>query len=263
MGSLQRLTIGKTKRRNTAMSLTGKTALVTGAATGIGAAIAKELAAAGANVIGADIAWNSDDETPWVDRIGCDVTSPSDVDACIARIAARHGGVDILVNNAALAASLSPKPFEEIEPEEWTRVMTVNTLSQFLCSKAVVPHMREREWGRIINLTSGTAFVGTPYMLHYTASKGAIIAMTRSLAKEVGGFGITVNAIAPGLTVTEGIRDNIDYSEEMRAGVIASRAIAREERAEDLVGTCTFLASDAANFITGQIIVVDGGATFH
>jgi NAD(P)-dependent dehydrogenase (short-subunit alcohol dehydrogenase family) len=245
------------------MSLIGKTALVTGAATGIGAAIAKELAASSANVFGADISWNGNEEIPGVERVDCDVTSPSEVDACVARIAAHRGGVDILVNNAALAATLSPKPFEDITPEEWSRVMTVNTLSQFLCSKAVVPHMRERKWGRIVNLTSGTAFVGTPYMLHYTASKGAIIAMTRSLAKEVGGFGITVNAIAPGLTVTEGIRDNSAYSEEMRASVIASRAIAREERAEDLVGTCTFLASEAARFITGQIIVIDGGATFH
>jgi p-cumic alcohol dehydrogenase len=245
------------------MTLTGKIALVTGAATGIGAAIAKELAAAGAVVIGADILWK-DEDTPWMERIDCDVANPSDVDACIAQIAARHGGVDILVNNAALAATISPKPFEEITPEEWTRVMTVNTLSQFLCSKAVVPHMREKKWGRIINLTSGTAFVGTPFMLHYTASKGAIIAMTRSLSKEVGSFGVTVNAIAPGLTMTENIRENgDDYPEEMRAGVIASRAIPREERSEDLVGTCVFLASEAASFITGQIIVVDGGATFH
>ncbi len=244
------------------MSLEGKIALVTGAATGIGAAIAKELAAAGATVIGADVAWHDDDPS-WLERIDCDVASPSDVDACIEQISARHGGVDILVNNAALAAKISPKPFEEITPEEWTRVMKVNTLSQFLCAKAVVPHMREKKWGRIINLTSGTAFVGTPYMLHYTASKGAIIAMTRSLSKEVGGFGITVNAIAPGLTMTQNIRNNSDYPEEMRADVIASRAIQREETPEDLVGTCTFLVSEAASFVTGQILVVDGGATFH
>lgn len=142
-------------------------------------------------------------------------------------------------------------------------MLTINTLSQFLCTKAVMPRMREKHWGRIINLTSGTVFVGTPYMMHYTASKGASAAMTRSLAKEVGGDGITVNAIAPGLTVTEGIRDNDGYSKEMLDGVIASRAIQREQVPEDLVGSCLFLASDAARFITGQILVVDGGATFH
>jgi p-cumic alcohol dehydrogenase len=246
------------------MSLKGKTALVTGAATGIGAAIAKGLAEAGTLVFGADIAWKAEQEQgAGIEHLHCDVTDPASVERCVSDIEARHGAVDILVNNAALAAALTPKPFEKITPEEWVRVVTVNTLSQFLCTKAVVPRMREKKWGRIVNLTSGTVFVGTPYMLHYTASKGAIVAMTRSLAKEVGVDGITVNAIAPGLTVTDGIQSNSGYSDEMRAGVIASRAIAREERAEDLVGTCLFLASEASSFITGQIVVVDGGATFH
>lgn len=245
------------------MTLEGKTALVTGAATGIGAAIAKKLASAGAQVIGADIEWKEQVGASAIDQMHCDVADPSSVQACIEQIEERHGGVDILVNNAALATQLSPKPFEQITPEDWVRVLTVNTLSQFLCSKAVVPRMREKKWGRIINLTSGTVFVGTPYLLHYVASKGAIVAMTRSLAGEVGRDGITVNAIAPGLTVTEGIRANPDYTEGIQAGVIASRAIAREETPEDVVGASVFLASDAARFITGQIMVVDGGATFH
>jgi len=245
------------------MSLQGKVALVTGAATGIGATLAKELSAAGAHVIGADIAWKSGASAPGLEQVDCDVADPSSVQACMDQTRERHGGIDILVNNAALAAEISPKPFDQIAADEWTRVLTTNTLSQFLCSKAVIPHMREKKWGRIINLTSGTVFVGTPGMLHYVASKGAIVAMTRSLAKEVGGDGITVNAIAPGLTVTEGIRHNSAYSDEMLEGVIATRAIQREERPEDLVGACLFLASEAASFFTGQIMVVDGGATFH
>lgn len=246
------------------MNPKSKVAFVTGAATGIGAAIAKELAATGAHVLGADIAWNAKNENlPGIEQIHCDVADPSSVKRAISDAEVLHGGVDILVNNAAIATTITPKPFEQITAEEWTRVITVNTLSQFLCSQAVAPQMREKKWGRIVNLTSATVFSGTPYMLHYIASKGAIAAMTRSLSRELGVDGITVNAIAPGLTVTEGIEGNSGYSEEMRSGVIAARSIQREERAEDLVGTCRFLVSEAASFITGQIIVIDGGSTFH
>ena len=245
------------------MSIAGKTALVTGAATGIGAAIAKRLADSGAQVIGADISWNSAAKTPGLEQVQYDLSDPESVKECFADIGARHGGVDILVNNAALASTLTPKPFDKITPEEWTRVMTVNTIMPLLCSQAAVPHMREQQWGRIVNLTSATIFLGTPYNLHYISSKGAIAAMTRALAKEIGGDKITVNAIAPGMTVTENIEHNSAYTDKLLAGTVAARAIQREERAEDLAGTCLFLVGDDASFITGQIVTVDGGTAFH
>jgi p-cumic alcohol dehydrogenase len=184
------------------------------------------------------------------------------VQKCVADIEARYGGVDILINNAALASGLKLTPFEKLTVDESTRVVTVNTLAPFLCSRAVAPRMRERKWGRIINLTSGTIYAAVPLMAHYIASKGAIAAMTRALAKELGGDGITVNAIAPGLTITQGIESNSDYSDEARAQQVAARCIPREERAEDVVGTCAFLASEAASFVTGKILVVDGGSVF-
>lgn len=246
------------------MSLEGKIVFVTGAATGIGAAIAKEFAQHGARVFGADIAWSADGKkTSGVGQVECDVTDQPSVHRCVADIESRHGGVDILVNNAALASTLTPKPFEEITAEEWSRVMTVNTMAPFLCSQAVAPHMREQKWGRIINLTSAVIFQAVPYNLHYFSSKGAIAVMTRSLARELGGDGVTVNGIAPGMTVTEGIRNNSGYSAERLSHIADARCIAREERAEDIPGASIFLASDAASFITGQIVTVDGGTAFH
>lgn len=246
------------------MSLQGKIALVTGAATGIGAAIAKELVVSGARVIGADIAWSAEDEhVSGIERVDCDVANASSVQRCVADIESRHGAVEILVNNAALAAAITPKPFEQITAEEWTRVMTVNTLAPFLCSQAVAPRMRERKWGRIVNLTSGAIFQAVPNNLHYISSKGAVAVMTRALARELGRDNITVNAIAPGMTLTEGIERNSAYSEEMLKRIAASRCIPREERAEDVVGTCLYLVSEAAAFVTGQIVTVDGGTAFH
>lgn len=246
------------------MSVERKVVLVTGAATGIGAAIARGFVAGGAVVIGADIAWDkADEDLPGVERIDCDASDPDSVQHCIADIEARFGAVEILVNNAALAGSVQPKPFEKISPEEWTRVMTVNTLMPFLCTQAVMPKMRERKWGRIINLTSGAIFQSVPNNLHYISSKGAIAIMTRSLAREIGRDGITVNAVAPGLTITKGIASNSAYSDEMRARIVAMRCIPREEEPDDVVGACLFLASDAAAFMTGQLVTVDGGTAFH
>lgn len=245
------------------MSLKGKTALVTGAATGIGAFLAEGLANEGAVVVGADLVWKRQQQGDGVHYIECDVSDPFAVEECVSEIGAKFGPVDILINNAALASELSPGPFEEISPDEWTRVVTVNTLAPFLCSRAVAPAMRERKWGRIINLTSATIFTGLPPMLHYVASKGAVATMTRGLARELGADGITVNAIAPGLTMTRGIQSNDAYSEDFVELALSAQSIPEREQPEDLVGVCLFLVSDGAKMMTGQILTVDGGTAFH
>jgi NAD(P)-dependent dehydrogenase (short-subunit alcohol dehydrogenase family) len=170
------------------------------------------------------------------------------------------GTVDILVNNAGLFADLSMKPFLDIGEEEWDRVMKVNVRGTFQCAKAVAPIMIEKKRGRIVNIASGTAFKGTPNLLHYVTSKGAVVSMTRSLARELGPHNICVNAIAPGLTMSEAVVVNPDWTGKASAAGIAARAIQREQVPADLLSTLVYLCSDESNFVTGQTISVDGGA---
>jgi NAD(P)-dependent dehydrogenase (short-subunit alcohol dehydrogenase family) len=167
------------------------------------------------------------------------------------------------VNNAAISKSLTMTPFDRLTVAQWRRILDVNTIGVFLCCRAVAPHMRARKYGRIINLTSGTAFKGAPFILHYVASKGAVMSMTRSLARELGPDQITVNAVSPGFTISQGNLENPEFLEAQRAVNRASRAIPRDEYEEDLVGSVSFLASDDAGFITGQILAVDGGSVYH
>src|SRR2546426_8889381 len=169
------------------------------------------------------------------------------------------GRIDILVNCAAMFAAVKIGPFEEIPADEWKHLLEINVLGVALCCKAVTPHMRRQRSGRIINLASGAPLKGVPYFLHYIASKGAVIAMTRGLARELGKDGITVNAIAPGLTVSDGTAGRPEHLRN-HADSIRSRAIQREDRPEDLVGAVSFLAGDDCAFMTGQTLVVDGGS---
>jgi NAD(P)-dependent dehydrogenase (short-subunit alcohol dehydrogenase family) len=247
------------------MRLKGRSAIVTGAGQGIGKAMAARLAADGASVVIADIA-QYDVAAAQLAKSGArtlglrvDVSSESDT-ACMAEETVKaFGRIDILVNCAAMFATVKLGPFEAIPVDEWKRLLEVNVLGVALCCKAVTPQMRMQKSGRIINLASGAPLKGVPYFLHYIASKGAVIAMTRGLARELGKDGITVNAIAPGLTVSDGTAGRPEHLRN-HAESIRSRAIQREERPEDLVGAMSFLASDDSAFVTGQTLAVDGGS---
>jgi NAD(P)-dependent dehydrogenase (short-subunit alcohol dehydrogenase family) len=237
------------------MKLKGRTAIVTGGASGIGRAIAARLAQDGASVVIADLQKSDAGAL----NLQVDVSREDQVERMAAQTMEALGRIDILVNNAAIFSTLELRPFENIPVEEFRRVMEVNVMGVWLCCRACAPHMRKGGYGRIINLASGAPLKGVPLFLHYISSKGAVIAMTRGLARELGRDGITVNSLAPGFTLSENVARqaaHVQQGERTRM----TRAIQRDEKPEDLVGTVSFLASEDAAFLTGQTLVVDGGS---
>lgn len=245
--------------------LEGRVAIVTGAAKGIGRAIAAGLAAEGARIVVADLAGAEEAAAAYPGGVGLevDVAEEEDVRRLARETKARCGSVDVLVNNAGLYASLAMRPFTEIPLEEWRRVMDVNVASMFLACREVVPLMREQGGGRIVNISSGTPFRGVPFLLHYVTSKGAIVALTRALAKEVGRDGVLVNCVAPGFTMSDGVHEHPEVIEQLRDVSVAARTLQRDQLPDDVVGAVVYLAGPGSSFVTGQTIVIDGGQTFH
>jgi NAD(P)-dependent dehydrogenase (short-subunit alcohol dehydrogenase family) len=246
-------------------ALDGKVAIVTGGAQGIGRAIADRLAADGARIVIADLKGADEAATDFAGGVGLtvDVSSEDDVARMASETVERCGPIDILVNNAGLYASLPMRPFEQIPVDEWRQVMDVNVLSMFLTCRAVVPRMREHGGGRIVNISSGTPFRGVPFVLHYVTSKGAIVAFTKALAKELGGDEILVNCVAPGFTMSDGVQENPEVVEALRDVSVSARTIKRDQVPEDVVGAVAFLCGPESTFITGQTMVIDGGQYFH
>jgi NAD(P)-dependent dehydrogenase (short-subunit alcohol dehydrogenase family) len=247
----------------------GKVAIVTGGSAGLGAAIALRLGQEGAAVVVADIVGASEAAVALSEAgitslgVETDVASWESVQAMVAATVKRFGRVDILINNAAIASTLSLKPFDELTTGEFRNVLDVNTVGTFHGCKAVAALMRQQDSGRIINMASGTAIRGAPFIAHYVASKGAVMSLTRSLARELGKHNILVNAVSPGYTLTDTNLANEEYMAATRQAVRDLRCVPRDAYPDDIVGAVAFLASDDARFITGQILAVDGGAVYH
>jgi NAD(P)-dependent dehydrogenase (short-subunit alcohol dehydrogenase family) len=248
--------------------LNGKVAIVTGGAKGIGRHYSQALAAAGARVMIADIVDGKAAAEEIAAKSGAnsvasaqfDVSDEAAVKRLVAETIERFGQIDVLVNNAALYATLTPRNYDEWDVETWDKVMAINVRGPWLMVRHVAPHMKARGSGKIINIASGAAYKGIPRMLPYVTSKGAMLAFTRSLSRELGAFGIAVNSLSPGYILSDTGLANATHVEEERAPVRNSRAFKRDAYPEDLLGTLIFLASSDSDFVTGQSIVVDGGS---
>lgn len=244
--------------------LQDKVVAITGAAQGIGAVMAQHLAEQGAKVVVSDIADPSDTVAAITNAGGAavglkvNVTNNDDLATMVEAAKSNFGSLDILVNNASIFSTLQPKPFMQIGEDEFDQIMTVNARSVHQATKAVVPTMIAQGGGKVVNISSGTFYYGPPGLSHYTASKGAVIALTRCHGRELGDKNIQVNAIAPGLTESEGVKANSAF-DPFGAPTVATRSIKREMVPEDLLGTLVYLCSSDSDFVTGQTLNVDGG----
>jgi 3-oxoacyl-[acyl-carrier protein] reductase len=253
------------------MRLQNKVTVITGAAHGIGKAYARRFAEEGAHVVIADIdsgggqtaakALMEAGFSAWARAT--DVRNYLNVEGLMRETADRFGRIDVLLNNAAIYVTqrLWKGPVEDLDLAEWDRVIEVNLKGVFLCCKAAIPIMKQQRSGKIINVASGTFFSGSGNMPHYTSAKGGVVALTRVMARQLGEWGINVNCMTPGSTMSE---DSV--TEEVlkrRESSIDKRAFRRVETPADIVGTALFLASSDSDFITGQLVVVEGGGIMH
>lgn len=251
------------------MKFKGKVVIITGAGQGIGRAYAHGFAKEGAKVIIAEIneanalsvAKEITNQGFEAVAIKTDVSDAGSVDGMVKIVMDKYGRIDVLVNNAAVFATIKMKPFLEISVEEWDKVIAVNLRGMFLCCKAVVPVMKSQKAGKIINISSGTALMGRPYYLHYVTTKAGVIGFTRSLARELGEWNINVTSVSPGAVETEVPRETV--SPEQIKALIGQQCIKRRQVPQDLVGVVMFLASDEAGFVTGQLVNVDGGLNMY
>jgi NAD(P)-dependent dehydrogenase (short-subunit alcohol dehydrogenase family) len=240
--------------------------LVTGAGRGLGRAFALGFAGRGDEVAAADLDEGGAAETAELAggiAVRMDVSSAASVRDAVEQVAQELGGIDVLVNNAGLYAGLRRGPFHELEEDEWDRVMAVNVKGTWLCARACLPVMRAAGGGAIVNVASTTAINGSAGFAHYVASKGAVIALTRAMAREVGPLGIRVNAVAPGLTLTQASREMLQgEGVDPETYALDRGSLKRPAQPDDVVGAALWLAGEGSAYVTGQTIVVDGGRIF-